>query len=87
MELGLKGKRALVCAASRGLGYACAAGLANEGCDVVIASRDQTRIDAAAERIRKETGARVHSVAADVTDAATAERLVQAALERVRHPS
>ncbi|HJO38750.1 MAG: SDR family oxidoreductase [Vicinamibacterales bacterium] len=81
MELGLKGKRALVCAASRGLGYACAVGLAKEGCDVVIASRDQTRIDEAAARIRRETGARVHAVAADVRDAAAADRLVQASID------
>ena len=39
MDLGLKRKRALVLAASRGLGYACARGLAQEGCDLVICSR------------------------------------------------
>lgn len=66
MEFGLTGKRAIVLAASRGLGYACALGLAREGCDLVIASRSQERIDAAAARIRDETGVRVHAVAMDV---------------------
>ena len=47
MELGLKGKRALVMAASRGLGFASALGLAREGCKLVICSRDQARIEAA----------------------------------------
>ena len=61
MELGLKGKRALVCASSRGLGFACALGLAKEGCHVVVASRNQARIEEAAERIHNETGAETGS--------------------------
>ena len=56
MELGLKGKRAIVMAASRGLGLASALGLAREGCKLVICSRDQQRIEAAAEQIRTQTG-------------------------------
>ena len=52
MDFGLKGKRAIVMAASRGLGYASALGLAREGCDLVICSRDQARIEAAADTIR-----------------------------------
>ena len=40
MDLGLKGKRAIVCASSRGLGFACASALAREGADVVINGRD-----------------------------------------------
>ena len=78
MEFGLKGKRALVLAASRGLGYACARGLAAEGCDVVICSRDQGRIDAAAAKIREETGARVHAVAANVNSEQEVRGLVEA---------
>ena len=49
----LQGKRALVMAASRGLGYASALGLAREGCHLIICSRDQQRIEAAAESIRR----------------------------------
>lgn len=81
MHLGLKNKRAIVMAASRGLGFASAVGLAREGCDLVICSRDQARIDAAAVRIREETGARVHALAADVKDADEAQRLVDAAVQ------
>ena len=81
MELGLKGKRALVCASSRGLGFACALGLAKEGCHVVVASRNQARIEEAAERIHNETGAQVHPVAANVKDADAGEKLVQTAID------
>ena len=81
MDLGLKGKRAVVMAASRGLGYACALGLAREGCDLVICSRDQKRIDAAGASIRLETGARVKALAADVSSAAEAKRLVEVAVK------
>jgi 3-oxoacyl-[acyl-carrier protein] reductase len=80
MNLGLKGKRALVLAASRGLGYACARGLAQEGCDLVICSRDEQRIQAAAAQIRADTGARVEALSADVSSPAQAERLVAAAV-------
>jgi len=80
MELGLKGKRAIVMAASRGLGYAAALGLAREGCRLTICSRDQERIDAAATAIRKETGADVHALVADVSSASEAKRLVDAAV-------
>lgn len=80
MDLGLKGKRALVMAASRGLGYASALGLAREGCHLVICSRDQQRIEAAAEAIRRETGAKVHALASDVSSSGEAQRLVDAAV-------
>lgn len=82
MQLGLRGKRALVLASSRGLGYACALGLAREGCDLVICSRDQARIETAAAAIRRETGARVHGMAADVSDGSQAASLVDASVER-----
>lgn len=80
MNLGLKGKRAVVMAASRGLGYACARGLAAEGCRVVICSRDQARIDAAAAAIRQETGSEVTALTADVSSPSEAARLVEAAV-------
>ena len=59
MELGLKGKVAFVAAASKGLGYASALGLAREGAKVGICSRTEAEIRAAAERIASETGAEV----------------------------
>lgn len=77
MELGLKGKRAIVLAASRGLGRACALGLAQEGCDVVIASRTQENVDRAAEEIRQKSGARVIGVAADVSQRSGIETIVE----------
>jgi 3-oxoacyl-[acyl-carrier protein] reductase len=80
MDFGLKGKRALVMAASRGLGFACAQGLAREGCDLVICSRDETRIRAAADEIGRTTGARVQAVVADVSGAEQARELVAAAV-------
>ena len=80
MEFGLKGKRAIVMAASRGLGYASAMGLAREGCRLVICSRDQERIEAAAATIRQQTGSDVTALVADVSSASEAKRLVDAAV-------
>jgi len=80
MELGLKGKRAIVMAASRGLGYASALGLAREGCKLIVCSRDQGRIEAAAAAITKETNAEVKALVADVSSASEAKRLVDAAV-------
>jgi 3-oxoacyl-[acyl-carrier protein] reductase len=66
MNLGIAGRKAIVCASSRGLGYGCAMALAQEGCEVVINGRDATRLSAAADEIAKATGAKVIPVAADV---------------------
>jgi 3-oxoacyl-[acyl-carrier protein] reductase len=67
-------------AASRGLGYACARALAAEGCHLVICSRDESRIRAAADTIARDTGARVHAVASDVSGESEAQRLVDTAV-------
>lgn len=83
MDLGLKGKKALVLAASRGLGYACARALAEEGCDLLICSRDEARIRAAGDTIASETGVRVHAVASDVSSDGEAVRLVGAAVSQL----
>ncbi len=80
MDFGLKGKRAVVMAASRGLGYASALGLAREGCHLIVCSRDQRRIEEAADTIRRDTGAKVKALVADVSSAAEARRLVDAAV-------
>lgn len=80
MEFGLRGKRAIVMAASRGLGYASALGLAREGCKLIVCSRDQARIEAAAAAITKETNAEVKALVADVSSASEAKRLVDAAV-------
>jgi 3-oxoacyl-[acyl-carrier protein] reductase len=81
MDLGLKGKRAIVMAASRGLGFASAVGLAREGCRLVICSRDRDRIEEAAQAIRRDTGADVRAIDADVSSVHEAARLVETAVE------
>ena len=67
MDLGLRGKAAVVAAASQGLGKAIAWELAREGADIAICSRDEGRIRAAAEAIRGDTGAEVHPFVCDLT--------------------
>src|SRR5690242_10414684 len=67
MDTGLRGKRALVCAASKGLGRACAMGLAREGVAVTITARTPETLERTADEIRGETGAEVTTVAGDIT--------------------
>ena len=81
MDLGLKDKRALIASSSRGLGFAAAMTLAREGCKVVINSRDEEKVRAAAEKITNETGTQAYGVAGDVSDTSTAETLIQSAVE------
>jgi len=78
MDLGIAGKRALVCGASAGLGYACAQALAQEGVDVMIVARTESTVQSAAEQLRAlagPDGGRVQALAADVTTAAGRERI------------
>ncbi len=67
MDLGIQGKTAIVCAASKGLGKACATSLAKNGVNLVINSRTAADLEATAEEIRKATGVTVTAVAADIT--------------------
>ncbi len=67
MDLGIKGKKALVCAASKGLGRGCAMSLAREGADVTIVARTPETLERTAAEIRAATGATVTTVAADIT--------------------
>ena len=82
MDLGLRGRVALVAAASAGIGYAVARELALEGARVVLCSRDEGRAREAAERIESEAGAEGLGVAADVTSDGDVARLVAAARGR-----
>ncbi|GJH12740.1 SDR family oxidoreductase [Caballeronia novacaledonica] len=66
MELGIAGKKALVCASSRGLGLACATALSREGCEVWINGRHADALDTAAQQIEAATGRRPHVVVADL---------------------
>lgn len=67
MDLGIRGRSALVCAASKGLGKACAVSLAREGVNVTIVARTQQTLEATADGIRAATRAKVITVAADIT--------------------
>jgi len=79
MDLGLRGKVALVAAASQGMGRAVARTLAKEGCKLAMCARNQGPLDAAADAIRKETGAEILAFRADVSRAADVGALVNAA--------
>ena len=67
MDLGIRGKAALVCGASKGLGRGCAAALAREGCRVTIIARDRQTLEKSADEIRAATGATVITVPGDIT--------------------
>ena len=71
MDLGIRGKTALVCAASKGLGKGCALSLAREGVNLVITARGKEALEATAEEIRRifpaGTGAKVFAIAGDIT--------------------
>jgi 3-oxoacyl-[acyl-carrier protein] reductase len=67
MDLGIRGKTALVCAASKGLGRGCAVSLAREGVNLVITARGEQALEKTADEIRKATGVRVTTVAGDIT--------------------
>lgn len=83
MDLGLRGKVALVAASSRGLGRAVAAELAAEGCDLVMCARGADALAEAAEAIRGATGVRVAAVPADLTEPDEVRRVVQGGAAQV----
>lgn len=66
MDLGIRGKRALVCASSKGLGKGCAVALAKEGVDLIINGRSSETLEATADELRA-FGTSVEAIAADVT--------------------
>ena len=80
MDLGLKGKCALVAASSSGLGYATALELAREGCKVVVNGRGDERAKRAGYTIEQETGSMVRAVVGDTGDPAVPQRLVDEAV-------
>jgi 3-oxoacyl-[acyl-carrier protein] reductase len=67
MDLGLKGRKAIVCAASKGLGKGCAAALAAEGVELAINARGAEALEATAAELRAKYGVKVTAIAADVT--------------------
>lgn len=69
MDLGIAGRRALVCASSKGLGRACAQALADAGCEVTILARTRADVERAAGEIGERAGRAVAWVACDITTA------------------
>jgi len=78
MDLGINGRKALVCASTQGLGFACAQALADEGCAVWINGRNAARLASAAEQIRRATHGVVYTVQADLNSEAGREALLEA---------
>jgi 3-oxoacyl-[acyl-carrier protein] reductase len=81
MDMGIKGRKAIVCAASKGLGKGCAMALAQEGVDLVINARTKSELEATAEEIRKKTGVKVTPIAVDVTTDAGRNQVLAACPE------
>ncbi|WP_299350103.1 SDR family oxidoreductase [uncultured Shimia sp.] len=79
MDLGIKGKRALVCASSKGLGLACATALAEAGVDLVMNARGSEALEAAAADLRGRFGVSIDTVAVDVTSEEGQAKLIEAA--------
>lgn len=78
MDLGLTGRKAIVCASSRGLGRGCAEALAQAGCDLVINGLDRLRLDKTASEIRSRYGVTVTPVVANVSTPEGQEALLAA---------
>jgi|SRR5438128_12602757 len=82
METGLKGRVAIVAASSQGIGFATAEGFAAEGCRVAMCARNGEKLNAAADKIRKQSGAEVFTQAFDVTDAAAVHNFVEVVADK-----
>jgi 3-oxoacyl-[acyl-carrier protein] reductase len=79
MDLKLRGKKAIVCAASRGLGLATASALAAEGADLLLCARGEAPLAAAATQLRDRHGVKVHHLAVDLAAQGAAAMLFEAA--------
>mgnify|MGYP003575138492 CR=1 FL=1 len=85
MDLGLKGKTAVICAASKGLGLAVAQELAAEGANVVMCARGEKALNAARDAIAKSTKAKTLAVVADVATLDGLDKIAAQAIERFTH--
>lgn len=79
MDLGIKGKRGLVCASSKGLGRGCAEALAEAGVDLVLNARNEEALEATAVDLHRKYGVKVTAVVADITSAEGREKVLKAA--------
>ena len=82
MDLGLKGKVAIITGGSHGIGRGAAEAMAKEGARVALAARDQADLDRVAEEISQATGAEVIGISTDVTDEAQVKALVAKVVDR-----
>ena len=87
MDLGLEGKRALVCGASAGLGFAAAEALAAEGVGLAINSRDRGRLESAADNIYQKTGMKPGLAVGDLSKSADRVKVVSAARKHLKDGS
>ncbi|WP_417710682.1 SDR family oxidoreductase [Roseibium aggregatum] len=78
MDLGLKGKKAIICASSRGLGKGCAQALAEAGCDIVLNGRNETVLEETRSQLQNLYGVSVAAIAADVSTREGQEALLTA---------
>src|SRR6266851_181397 len=83
MDLGLRGRHAIVTGGSLGIGKAIARELAREGADVAIAARSKDQLQTTARELATETGRRIIPLVADVTSKAAVDRMVAEAAERL----
>ncbi|MCX8503420.1 MAG: SDR family oxidoreductase [Beijerinckiaceae bacterium] len=81
MDLGISGRKAIICASSKGLGKGCAMALAEAGCEITINGRQMDILSATAKEIREKTGAVVHEVGGDVSERAVQDALLSACPE------
>jgi 3-oxoacyl-[acyl-carrier protein] reductase len=78
VDLGIRGRRAIVCGASSGLGQGCAWSLAREGVSLAIVARGEGRLASTADAIRRDTGAEVLTIAGDITSTEDRARVLDA---------
>lgn len=82
MDFGIKGKKALVCGASKGIGKAIALELAREGAEPILCARQDKVLEEVASKIRKETKATVHHQASDLTSSEERDALIKTVKEK-----
>jgi 3-oxoacyl-[acyl-carrier protein] reductase len=81
MDLGIAGRKAIVCASSKGLGRACARALAEAGCEIVLNGRDSEALARTSAELRAATGVSVHEILGDLDDPETRAKLIAACPE------
>src|SRR5579871_4316646 len=81
MDLGIAGRKAIVCASSKGLGRACARALAEAGCEIVLNGRNAELLAKTARELRQTARSPIHEVVGDLDEAAVREAIIAACPE------